>query len=178
MNRSRCRVAIHTATGALFVLAACSTRGATAAAQTGGSKAGAANASTGNACDRKLLVAADVAGILRTPITGNGPIPGDPQSCKFDTGNYASITVTVRGGMGKTTVDSWKSGRMPVQATPLSGVGDEAVWVGSLHEVISEKGNALCDIQVMGIGGDFVGSASDQQRSIGALCNKIFAALK
>ncbi len=149
-----------------------------AAAASGSARAGAAQATAGNACDRKLLTTADVGGILAAPIIGTKPIPGDPQSCKFDTGASASITVMLRPGLGKTTVDTWKSGRMPVAAAPLAGVGDEAAWVDPLHEVIAEKNNLLCDIQVVGTGGDFSGSVADQQQKIGALCNKIFTAVQ
>lgn len=149
-----------------------------AAAASGSARAGAAQATVGNACDRKLLTTADVGGILTAPIIGTKPIPGDPQSCTFDTGSLASISVTLRPGLGRTTVDTWKSGRMPVAAAPLAGVGDDAAWVDPLHEVVAEKNNLLCDIQVMGAGRDFSGSAADQQRKIGALCNKIFAAVQ
>ncbi len=86
--------------------------------------------------------------------------------------------MTLRPGLGRTTVDTWKRGRMPVAAAPLAGVGDDAAWVDPLHEVVAEKNDLLCDIQVMGAGGDFSGSAADQQRKIGALCNKIFAAVQ
>ncbi|HVA56569.1 MAG: hypothetical protein WBQ26_04455 [Gemmatimonadaceae bacterium] len=176
---SRQSVVVLAAACLVAVAAGCSNGSAKGAAVASGSaKAGAAQTATGNACDRKLLTAADVAGILTAPIVGTKPIPGDPQTCQFTTGSFPSISVTLRPGLGKTTVDTWTSGRMPVAAAPLAGVGDEAAWVDPLHEVVAEKNNLLCDIQVTGTGGDFSGSVADQQRKIGALCNKIFAAVQ
>lgn len=159
------------------IAAGCSKRSATAPAAAGTSKAGITASAGGNACERKLVVSADMAGIVTGPITGIDSIPGDPASCVFNTAGYASVTVTLRAGVGTATVDSWTNGKMPVPAVRLPGVGDKAVWVDGLHEVIAEKNGTLCDIQVMGSVGDYVGSAADQQRAIGALCNRIFAAL-
>ncbi len=156
----------------------CSAGSRKAAAAAGRPTAGRAQANTGNACDRKLLTTADVAGILTAPIVGMKPVPGDPQTCQFNTASFPSVNVTLRPGLGKTTVNAWKSGRMPVAAAPLAGVGDEAAWVNPLHEVVAEKNDLLCDVQVSGAGGDFSGSVADQQQKIGALCNKIFASIQ
>jgi hypothetical protein len=133
----------------------------------------------GSACSRKLLTVADVGGILREPITGSEEIAGDNGStCRFNTATFQSISVTLRPGAGKASLAVWKSGRMPTASTPLAGVGDEAVWVSSLSEVVAEKNNLLCDVLAEGSARDFVGSVALQQQNIGALCNKIFAAVK
>ena len=72
----------------------------------------------------------------------------------------------------------WQSGKMPVSSTPLAGVGDEAVWVSSLNEVVSEKNDLLCDIMAEGGANDLAGPVAAVQQKIGALCNKIFAEVK
>ncbi len=157
------------------VLAACSRPGAAAQSSASATSATAG----GSACTRKLLSVADVAGILREPITGTEEIAGDNAStCKFTTASFPSISVTLRPGVGKASLAVWKSGRMPTASTSLAGVGDEAVWVTDLNEVVSEKNNLLCDILAEGIAKDLVGSVALEQQKIGALCNKIFAAVK
>ena len=163
----------------LAFVAACS-KGTPSAAQAapGGSHAAGTTVSTANPCDRKLLTPDDGAGILREPITGTKAIAGDPQSCKLTTSGFAAITVMVRPGVGQTTVSVWKEGKMPLQAAPLSGVGESAVWVEDLHEVVAEEHNVLCDIQLRATGPDLVGSTADLQKKVGALCNRIFAAIK
>jgi hypothetical protein len=169
-------LALPTLVCALSVVLACGKSAPGTAAASEHSKP-AARVNTGNACDRKLLTAADAAGILGEPVTGTKPIPGDPQSCEFTTESYSSVEVTLRPGLGRTTLGVWKSGRMPVSGTTLTGVGDEAVWVDPLSEVIAEKNDLLCDIQVTGLAGVLQHKpAADRQKAIGALCNKIFAA--
>lgn len=164
--------------GALAVVAGCSRGSPDAAAATAETpKVSSALASSGNACDRKLLTADDVARLLSAPITGMKTIPGDPQSCEFTAASYGSVTVTLRPGLGKATVNTWKSGRMPTTAAPLPGVGDDAAWVNDLREVIAEKNDLLCDIQVTGLAGGPTSSTAVEQQTIGALCNKIFAAV-
>lgn len=157
----------------LFGAGACTKHQQAAAQQAHG---GATQTAVGNACDRKLLTMADVEGILTERITGSQTIQGDPATCTFTTGSFPSITVTLRPKVGKATVATWRSGRMPSTATPLTGVGDEAVWVDDLHEVVAQKNNLLCDIQALGISKDRVNSTSAEQQKLGALCNKIFAA--
>jgi hypothetical protein len=161
--------------GALLAASACAQRPQDAAA-TGRTQAGRTPASVGNACDRKLLTTADVAGILSAPITGVRSIPGAPETCEFTTASFPSITVTLRPEVGRATVAAWRSGRMPLAATPLAGVGDEAVWVTDLHELVAEKHNLLCDIQVSGLAMDRANTAAVEQQKVGALCTKIFAA--
>ncbi len=146
-------LALPTLVCALSVVLACGKSAPGTAAAASEHPKSAAQVNTGNACDRKLLTAADAAGILSEPVTGTKPIPGDPQSCEFTTGSYSSVEVTLRPGLGRTTLGVWKSGRMPVSGTTLTGVGDEAVWVASLTEVIAEKNDLLCDIQVTGLAG-------------------------
>ena len=165
----------------LFALAltaaACSNHGSPSRSA-GRSRASAgATASLGSACKRKLLTAGDVTGILHAPSTAE-EVPGDNGStCRFTTADYAAVSVTLRPGMGKTSLAIWKSGKMPVSGVAEPGVGDEAVWVEGLHEVVAEKNDLLCDIQVSGLDRNVPGaSVADQRRAVGALCNKIFAA--
>jgi hypothetical protein len=129
-----------------------------------------------SACDRRILKPEDVAGILSTPITGSQPLPGDAQSCEFTTATFPAIIVSVRPGLGRTTVDAWATGKMPLDSSPLTGVGDAAVWQETLHEVIAQKNAILCDIQVRGGGSDLALNAKGLPTAVGALCNKIFAA--
>ncbi len=142
------------------------------ASQTSGAAPASSPVVVGNACDRKLLTQADVTGLLGAPVTETRTLPGDPQSCEFVTAGLNSVTVTLRPGVGDMTVQTWLDGKMPVSAAPLSGVGDRASWVTELSEVVSTKGNVLCDIQAR-VGG---GAKAAQQATVGALCNKIFAA--
>lgn len=140
--------------------------------------AAAASAPIGNACDRKLLTPQDAATVIADPITGSKPVPGAAGSCEFTTGSYSSVMVSMRPG-GKASLAVWRSGRMPVSSTPLAGVGDEAVWVGGLTEVVSEQNDLLCDIQVSGLAAVLDHQpAAAKQKAIGALCNKIFAAVR
>jgi hypothetical protein len=131
---------------------------------------------TNSACDRHILKAEDMAGILTAPITGIKPLAGDAQSCEFSTAGFPAITVSVRPGLGRTTVEAWASGMMPLTTSPLSGVGEAAVWQDSLHEVIAQKNALLCDIQVRGGGSDLALNSNALPATLGALCNKIFAA--
>jgi hypothetical protein len=126
-----------------------------------------AAAPVGNACDRKLLTPADLSGVLTGTVT-MGPLPGDPQSCLFTAG-YEKVTVSVRPGQGDMTLQTVLSGGENVDAKPLAGVGDKAAWTPILHEVNATKNNLLCDIQASTV-------STATQESIGALCNKIFAA--
>jgi hypothetical protein len=154
----------------LCLLAACSKTS---------SPSGAAHASagpTGNACDRKLLTVDDVTGIVAPPITGTSPLQGDPQTCSFDTATSDSeggprIMISVRPGLGRTTVETWKAGKMPFPGIALDGVGDSAVWVEAARELDAQKGDLLC---VVHAGGSAL-SVSDLQKKLGGLCNTIFA---
>jgi hypothetical protein len=159
---------------ALAVLA-CALCGMAACSKSAGAQAAAPPTPPGNACDRKLVTQADMAPILGEPVTSVRPLAGDPQSCVFETATFTSITVSVRPGLGRATVDAWASGRMPLSASALAGVGDRAVWQPTLHEVIADKDNLLCDI---GAAGPPAATAGATQARMGALCNKIFAARK
>lgn len=170
------------ATIALFAAAACSASGSTgarnASATHGVSEAQPATAPAppaGNACDRGLVTKDDVAGILREPIVRVHSLAtdGDAQSCAFETAGFASVTISLRPGLGNTTVATWASGRMPTPAETLSGVGDRAVWSADLKEVIATKNDLLCDIGVSGPPGGSVASEVVKKR-LGELCNKIF----
>jgi hypothetical protein len=127
-------------------------------------------------CERHILKANDVAGILSAPITQIKSLPGDAQSCEFATGSFPAIVISVRPGVGRTTVDTWKTGKMPLASSPLPGIGDAAVWQDTLHELVAQKNAVLCDIQVRGAGADLVMDAKGLPAAVGALCNKIFEA--
>ena len=130
-----------------------------------------ASAPVGTACDRKLITQADVAPLFSEAISGEKTMPGDKQSCEFDTVNFSSVQIAVRPGLGNVSVDMVKSGKTNQTVTPLPGVGDSAVWDPTLKEVDATKNDVLC---VIGAQGPAVKGATPQ--TIGALCNKIFAA--
>jgi hypothetical protein len=158
----------------LLVFGACSkpmsNTGAAAASQ------GATNAAStpaGNACDRKLVTSADAAEILGEPVASEKTLPGNAQSCVFSTADFTTLTISLRPGLGRATVDTWAAGKMPMPVTAVSGVGERAVWQSTLKEINAEKNNLLCDIGV--VGADH--SAGATPAKLGALCNKIFAAM-
>jgi hypothetical protein len=161
---------------ALGLLAGCSKSPAPAKAETLALGAGGTPAVATSVCDRHILSPEDVAGILSAPITGTKPLPGDAQSCEFVTATFPAIIVSVRPGLGRTTVDTWAAGKMPLDSGALSGVGDAAVWLETLHEVIAQRNAVLCDIQVRGGGSDLALTGNALPTAVGALCNKIFAA--
>ena len=127
-------------------------------------------------CSRLILKVGDFSGILSTPITGSQPFPGDAQSCEFLTASYPEIIVSVRPAVGRTTVDDWATGKMPLESRPLAGIGDSAVWLENLLELVAQKNALLCDIQVRGGGSDLAMESKALPAALGALCNKIFAA--
>jgi hypothetical protein len=159
----------------LLVLAACSKPVSNPGAPAASQGAGNAGASTpaGNACDRKLVTSADAAEILGEPVASVKTLPGDAQSCVFTTSDFTTLTISLRPGLGRATVDTWAAGKMPMPVTNVSGVGEQAVWQSTLKEINAEKNNLLCDIGVVGAGH----SAGATPEKLGALCNKIFAAM-
>jgi hypothetical protein len=169
MSRSACLPLVL-----LLVFGGCSkavpNTGATAASQ---GSANAASTRAGNACDRKLVTTADATGILGAPVTSEKTLPGDAQSCVFSTADFTTLTISLRPGLGRETVDTWAAGKMPMPVTTISGVGERAVWQSTLKEINAEKNNLLCDIGVVGPGH----SAGATPEKLGALCNKIFAAM-
>lgn len=126
-------------------------------------------------CETLVLKAADLGGFLRAPITHATALAGDGQSCAFLTTGFSAITVSVRPGLGKATLDAWSTGKMPLPVRPLNGVGDAAVWQDTLHEVIAQKNDVLCDIQVRGGNDDIAVAAEALPEKLGALCKRIFA---
>lgn len=171
----------------LLVLLACSKSNPNSSAG-GGSAAPsaatdhAANQPTGPAgtvCERHLLTAADVGGILDEPITGTKPLEHDAQTCYFITATNAGggpeLRVTLRPANGKATIKSWLSGQMGADATPVPGVGDSAVWVADLKKIVAEKNDVLCEVA---LGGSAVlaKATPELMTKLGALCTKIFAA--
>lgn len=128
-------------------------------------------------CETLVLKAADFGGLLQAPITRAAALAGDGQSCAFLTTGFSAITVSVRPGLGRASLDAWSAGKMSLAVTPLSDVGDAAVWQDTLHEIIARKNDLLCDIQLRG-GSDDIAVAKDAlPRALGALCNRIFAAI-
>jgi hypothetical protein len=127
-------------------------------------------------CETLVLKAADLGGLLQAPITHATALAGDGQSCAFLTTGFSAITVSVRPGLGKASLDAWSTGKMPLPVRPLNGVGDAAMWQDTLHEVIAQKNDVLCDIQVRGGSDDIAVAAGALAEKLGALCNRIFAA--
>jgi hypothetical protein len=127
-------------------------------------------------CDPRMVQTQELAGILVAPLVDRRPMAGDGQTCQFLTAGFSAITVSMRPNVGQTTLEAWGSGRMPFQATALSGIGDQAVWQATLHEVIARKNNWLCDIAVRGSDSDIAARADGLPGMLGALCNKLFLA--
>lgn len=156
---------------ALCALSACSRTspgaGATATAS--------AAAKPGSVCDRKLIAAPDVVGLLDGPITETKNIPGDAQSCEFSTAGFSSVTISVRPSHGIAAVGTYTSGKMDnyEKSEPLTGVGDAAVRSLALNRIVARKGDLLCEISGPGL----ARAAHDPMTAkLGALCNRIFAA--
>ena len=126
-------------------------------------------------CETLVLKAADLEGLLHAPITHATALAGDGQSCAFLTTGFSAITVSVRPGLGKASLDAWSTGKMPLPVRPLPDVGDAAVWQDALHEIIAQKNDLLCDIQVRGGSDDIAVEADTLPAKLGALCNRIFA---
>jgi hypothetical protein len=155
---------------AALCLAGCAKPGASHGASASSTSV-AASTPAGTACDRKLIVQADVAPLFDEPISGEKTIPGDAQSCEFDTTNFSSVQIALRPGLGDVSVAEVKSGKTNQTVTPLAGVGDTAVWDPLLKEVDATKNNVLCEISATG-----PASKNATSDKVGALCNKIFAA--
>jgi hypothetical protein len=153
-----------------FFAPACGASGQTGTPQATAKKT--PSAAAGNPCERKLVSQADVEGIMTSPVVKMEPLEGDPQSCLFSNGMQAHITVTLRPGLGNVTISAWEKGQMNLPTSPISGVGDRAVWQDTLNEVISTKNDVLCEIGVSGPPGT---AAADAQKRLGDLCNTIFS---
>jgi hypothetical protein len=157
----------------LLVLGACSKPASKTGAAASQGVENAASIPAGNACDRKLVTSDDAAEILGEPVASEKTLPGDEQSCVFTTAHFTTLTISLRPGLGRMTVDTWAAGKMPLPVTTVSGVGERAVWQSTLKEIIAEKNNLLCDVGVVGPGH----SSGATPEKLGALCNKIFAAM-
>jgi hypothetical protein len=162
------------AASALCAVAACSGTAPSGVANAPAAGVG-AQAQLVSACDRKLIAAPDVAGLLDQPITEIKNIPGDPQSCTFGTAGFSSVTVSVRPGHGTATIGMYTSGKMDEydKSAPVAGVGDAAVRSLGLNRITARKGDLLCEIT-----GPGMARAADDPMTLKlvALCNKIFAA--
>jgi hypothetical protein len=73
---------------------------------------------------------------------------GDAQSCAFEAASFASVTISLRPGVGNTTVVTWASG--------------------------ATRNDVLCDV---GAGGPAGGSVPNEvvKKRLGELCNKIWS---
>lgn len=176
-KNTRKRIGAIMAAGLFAAVGACSKAGA----NTGPVKTGAA-ATGQSACDRKLLTAEDVGGILSDPVVGTKDLKGDPQTCYFLTRTSESaggpeLMISLRPGLGRATIATYTSGRMKEYATsaPLPGVGDGAVWLPDLHEVDAQKNDVLCIVQPHGLRRELAkGPAEVLQKRLGGLCTTIF----
>lgn len=157
----------------LVLLAACAIL-ASCSKQTGPSPVSAAPPAS--PCETLVLKAADLGGLLQAPITHATALAGDGQSCAFLTTGFSAITVSVRPGLGRSSLDAWVAGKMSLPVTPLAGVGDAAVWQDTLHEIIARKNDLLCDIQLRGVSEDIAVGLDALPPVMGSLCNRIFAA--
>jgi len=172
---ARCKIFSLVATCILCTIAACSRQApgvGTSAAQT----AGQSTAVSGNACERKLIAAQDVTGLLGAAVTAYKNIPGDPQTCEFGTATgFSSVTISVRPGHGMAAVGMYTSGKMDEfeKSTPLAGFGDAAVRSLQLNRVVARKGDLLCEVTGPGLA---KGADDPAIHALAALCNKIFAA--
>jgi hypothetical protein len=155
---------------AALVLAAC-TSGPSASGSTSSSVSGQSKPLPPTVCERKIVTANELTSLLPGSISMKA-LPGDPQSCIFDGEGGASVTISVRPGLGDVSVNAWTTGRVPVPAVPVGGIGDRAVWQDTMRELIATKQNVLCDISAQGA----KGSAADVQKVFAELCGKIWAA--
>ena len=164
----------------LAICALCGTAACSRTAPTGGTDVSVAAGSQvvaaqpGSACDRKLIVASDVASLLDQPVVETKNIPGDAQSCEFRTGGFSSVTVSVRPGHGRAVLGMYTSGKMDEydKSAPLSGVGDAAIRSLGLNRIDARKEDLLCEISGPGLA---KGQDDPATLKLGALCNKIFA---
>lgn len=152
---------------ACAALAGCSKQSGTAVTRT---------AAPASLCETLVIKTADVSGLLQAPITHATALAGDGQSCAFLTTGFAGLTVSVRPGLGRASLDAWSAGKMSLPVKPLADVGDAALWQDTLHEVIARKDDLLCDIQVRGGGEDIAVAGDALPQALGLLCNRIFAA--
>jgi hypothetical protein len=154
----------------LLALTACSKPAANGGSSASPSAAAVASAPAGSPCDRKLITTADMAPLFSEPITSMKALPGDPQSCVFETAGFSSAHVSLRPGLGHMSIDMILSGKTNQTVTRLSGIGDRAVWDATLKEVDAEKNGALCEVGAIGPATD--GATAEK---VGAICSKIFA---
>lgn len=128
-------------------------------------------------CRHRIGIGADdVSAALRIGSSVERPVPGDAQTCQFVTPGPATVDVSVRPGMGRVTVASWTTGRMPLAAVAVAGVGDHAVWQAQLRELIAEENDLLCDVTVDTSEGK--GSTDSIRDRAGALCTMVFASAR
>lgn len=87
--------------------------------------------------------------MLRASVTGTQPLPGDAQSCEFVTATFPATIVSVRPGVGRTTLEAWTTGKMPIDSGPLPGISDSAVWLGA--RTIGRPITTATDVYALGL---------------------------
>lgn len=165
------RLSLWTVCGLVLAAAVASVACGSSSGASSSSGAPPRNTPIASVCDGKIISPADLASVLPGSIGARTPA-GDPQTCEFSTSDSSSVSSTVRPGLGDVTVSTWASGKMPVDAIAVGGVGDQAAWQSTLHELIATKHNVLCDIGSQGT----KGSDADLQKKFAELCDKIWAA--
>ena len=128
-------------------------------------------------CAQQALSREELSGILTSPLIADQAVPGDPQSCRYLTQGFPSITLSARPGAGRATLEAWTQGRVPLAATPVAGLGEGALWQESLHELIAQDHDLLCDVQVTGTTADLVPPAAALPARLAQLCRMLFSRL-
>ncbi len=136
-------------------------------------RAASPDTASGGCNDRVVRPA--LAAVLRLPIVRTAPLGGDPQSCEFLTDGFPAITLSVRPGLGRSSLAASRAGKSLLREASMADVGDDALWQDTLHEVVARKDDLLCDIQVRGTNEDFAIAADALPKALGAICSKIFA---
>jgi len=186
MSRSTTRLAVIVWT--LCATSACSKpRAETASAASAersdaSASAGADTAAVALDCG-KVFSPDDAAGLLKAPVTVS-KIPGGDW-CSF--GNDALSNITVRTGSDEDTEMMWDDATVSTNRTKfvaLPGVGDQAVFKAGTRaedpEVASKKGKVYCIVSIDGGAADGFKRLGGEElaKRLGALCNKVFAALR
>lgn len=132
---------------------------------------------------KKVFVPADVAGIVTAPATVSSDTLLGPGGCKFETAQGAIVTTFVSGDEdAKITWNDASATSDRKYYTPMSGVGDAALWreAGSSAWLLVKKGDTVCKVELGIPGGAEEGTARARgmmlAKKMGALCTKALAA--
>lgn len=137
----------------------------------------------------KVFAPSDVASIFTVPakVSRDQVFRG---SCRFDTTNSVDpyggdINIRAGGGDNMDFTLPWREvteSSHRAEFTALPGVGDQAFWrTNNSGEFLSRKGNIYCIVVLHGLDQASVNHIAEQSpdqraKSLGALCNKAFAA--